>query len=300
MDVDTRLAATTAGIGGTIRRGITGLAVSSTLLLVAPPADSAGGGGMAPVGENKPVRLETIEGTTVKRVILTAKAAERLGIDTAKVDEQSIVRKQIVGGRVTLPVEYQPPPTLSSAGFSGFAQIGAVPQPQSTETSTKPRDADETWVLVTLSKGEWDRLNKDAPARVLPLATRDRLGTAVPARLSGMPPLEDLKRSMLKLYYILPGKDHGLSLYERVRVELPLSGSGESRKVIPYGAIYYDAEGTAWVYVNPARLVFERRRVDVERIVGDTAILADGPPVGTSVVNVGTALLYGAEVVFGK
>ena len=69
--------------------------------------------------------------------------------------------------------------------------------------------------------------------------------------------------------------------------------------MVPYGAVYYDAKGAPWVYVNTAPLTFERRRIGVERIEGDVAVLSEGPPVGTPVVTVGAALLYGAEV-FGK
>jgi hypothetical protein len=46
-------------------------------------------------------------------------------------------------------------------------------------------------------------------------------------------------------------------------------------------------------------LVFERRRIGVERIMGDLAVLSDGPSVGTEVVMVGAPLLYGTEI-FGK
>jgi hypothetical protein len=63
--------------------------------------------------------------------------------------------------------------------------------------------------------------------------------------------------------------------------------------------VYYDAKGDAWIYVNTKPLVFERRRVGVERVAGELAVLSDGPPVGTPVVTVGAALLYGAEI-FGK
>jgi hypothetical protein len=43
-------------------------------------------------------------------------------------------------------------------------------------------------------------------------------------------------------------------------------------------------------------LTFERQRIGVERVTGDLAVLSEGPPVGTSVVTVGAALLYGAEI----
>jgi hypothetical protein len=104
---------------------------------------------------------------------------------------------------------------------------------------------------------------------------------------------------MLTLYYVLPGRDHGLALNKRTRVELQLSGSDGKQKVVPYSAIYYDPRGDAWVYVNIQPLVFERRRVVVERIGGDLAALSNGPAVGSAVVTVGAALLYGAEI-FGR
>lgn len=283
--------------GGTFLGGFVALAAVVTFLLAPTAADSAGPG---PVGKSDAVKFEDMPGSTVKRVILTAKAAERLGIETGKVGEKPIILRQMVGGRVILPVENQPKPMVSNVGFGGFGQLAAPQAPQPVAESAKSPASGEAWVLVTLSPGEWDRLQKDKPARVLPLATRDGSGKEVLARPSGMPPVEDLKRSMLTLYYTVPGKNHGLTLYHRVRVELPLSGTDEKQRVVPYGAVYYDAQGTAWVYVNPKPLVFERRRIVVERVVGDLAVLSDGPSVGTRVVTVGAALLFGAEVVFGR
>jgi hypothetical protein len=154
-------------------------------------------------------------------------------------------------------------------------------------------------VLVTLSPGEWEKLAKDKPARILPLATHEKPDREVLALPSGIPPVEDAKRSMLTVYYSVREKDHGLALDKRVRVELQQSGSDEKRKVVPYGAVYYDATGVTWVYVNTEPLAFERRRVDVERVIREVAVLSDGPPVGTPVVVVGAPLLYGAEI-FGK
>ena len=141
---------------------------------------------------------------------------------------------------------------------------------------------------------------QDKTARVLPLATRYKMGKPALAQPSGIPPVVDTKRSMLALYYLVPGKNNGLELNQRVRVELLLAGSDEKRLVAPYKAVYYDGEGTAWVYVNPKPLVFERQRIVIERVVGELAVLTDGPPVGTKVVTVGAALLYGAEVIYKR
>jgi hypothetical protein len=68
---------------------------------------------------------------------------------------------------------------------------------------------------------------------------------------------------------------------------------------VPYSAVYYDAKGVPWVYVNSAPLVYQRERIAVRQVVGNQAILSEGPEVGTPVVTVGAALLYGSEV-FGK
>lgn len=350
-------------LGGFV--SLAGAAMLSSALAANP-------GGSGPVGKTPAATLQSIPGSTVKRVILTPKAAERLGIETGKVSEQAIVRKQMVGGLVIPPMEKTPeskpgsvfgdsgqatpvaeskpthsafggvarpatpPRPMASGGFGGFVRPATPPGPmasgafgnfaraahapepkpansgsggvervtatqnaQPTAARAPSPAADEAWVLVTLSQGEWDRLAKDKPARVLPLATRDKSVNEVLARPSGMQPQEDSKRSMLKLYYVVPGKDHGLALNKRMRVELQLAGSDETQKVVPYRAVYYDAKGAPWVYVNAQPLTFERQRITVDRVVGDVAVLSDGPPLGTPVVITGAALLYGAEI-FGK
>jgi len=74
--------------------------------------------------------------------------------------------------------------------------------------------------------------------------------------------------------------------------------NGRLRKVMPYGALLYDTEGGTWTYTNPESLVYVRHRVEVDYIEGDVAILSDGPPVGSAVVIVGAAELYGSELEF--
>jgi hypothetical protein len=248
--------------------------------------------------DGKPVKLEDIPGSPAKRITLTEKAAQRLGIKTAKVSEELIVRKQMVGGLVIAPSQIrQPEPQPADRGFGGFGRSvsSTALQPIAAAATSAP-PTKETWVLLALSHAEWERLAKDKPARLLPLATREPLGKEIVARPAGMAPIEDSKRSMLSLYYVVSGTDHGLEPNKRMRVELQLDGSDEKRKVVPYSAVYYDAKGAAWLYVNPEPLVFHRQRIGVERIAGDWAVLSDGPPVGTTVVTVGAPLLYGTEI----
>ncbi len=274
---------------GTFVGGFVALAAMAALLLATAAPAAAG-----------PVRFESIPGSTVKRVILTARAAERLGIETGEVSKQRIVRKKMFGGQVILP-QKMPAKREQARSVSGsFMRLVSQQAPQEAAAVPGSATAGKAWVRVVLSQGEWDRVAQDKPARILPLATRDKLASELLALPSGYPPREDARRSMLRLYYVVPGEDHGLVLNDRMRVELQLSGSNEKRKVMPYSALLYDGKGDTWAYINPKPLVFVRWSVEVERIVGDLVVLADGPPVGTRVVTVGVPLLYGAEVVYQR
>ena len=69
--------------------------------------------------------------------------------------------------------------------------------------------------------------------------------------------------------------------------------------VVPYAAILYDLEGNTWVYTNTQGLDFVRAAVKVDRIEGDAAFLAEGPPVGTKVATVGVSEFHGVEAGVG-
>jgi hypothetical protein len=290
---------------GTLIGRFVALAVLATLGLAPGLVHGADPKGSGPVGKSSAVTLESIPGSTAKRVTLTAKAAERLGIETGKVAYSSVTRKQMVGGMITPPATKPPEQTAGGGifgGAGGYARVQVAAAPPT--AAPAPPAARGAWVSVALSEAEWDRLAQNTSARILPLATPGNPGKALTAKPVGWPPLEDAKRSMLTLYYVVPGKDHGLELGQRVRVELQMTGGDGKRdqgwqKVVPYSAVYYDAKGDAWVYVNTKPLVFERQRISVERIVGDLAVVSKGPDVGTPIVTVGAPLLYGAEV-FGK
>lgn len=70
-----------------------------------------------------------------------------------------------------------------------------------------------------------------------------------------------------------------------------------STKQIPYSAIIYGLHGESWVYVLVKPLTFMRMKVTIDHIIGDTAILSEGPPPNTQIVSVGASELYGAEYI---
>ncbi len=80
-----------------------------------------------------------------------------------------------------------------------------------------------------------------------------------------------------------------------VREEQVVGIDGGMRKIVPYSALIYDPNGKTWVYISPEPRKFVRHPVDVERIVGDDAVLFAGPDKDTAVATVGAAELYGAE-----
>ena len=82
--------------------------------------------------------------------------------------------------------------------------------------------------------------------------------------------------------------------------EVARFGGDTNRRVVDHSAVVYDPKGDVGVYTNPSPLVFVRQPIKVDYIEGDVAVLADGPPVGTAVVTVGTAQLLGMEFGVGK
>ena len=68
---------------------------------------------------------------------------------------------------------------------------------------------------------------------------------------------------------------------------------------VPYSALMYDVEGGTWVYTVTEPLSFERAPVKVVTIDGDEVLLSKGPNIGTEVVTVGAAELFGEELDVG-
>jgi hypothetical protein len=78
-------------------------------------------------------------------------------------------------------------------------------------------------------------------------------------------------------------------------VRLARAASASGQIVVPYAAVIYDAHGDTWVYTNPQPLVYVRHRIEIDHIEGDRAVLKAGPAVGTAIVTLGTAELFGTE-----
>jgi cobalt-zinc-cadmium efflux system membrane fusion protein len=149
--------------------------------------------------------------------------------------------------------------------------------------------ADALEVRVPVASTDLARLDPAAPA----LVEASREGPFYPAAPALAPLTSDVVTGTVDRYFALASAP-ALVLGQRVVVRLPLRGA-ERARAVPAGAIVYDAHGGAWVYVAESETAFRRTRVDPLRIERDRALLAAGPSVGTRVVSVGAAELFGAE-----
>jgi hypothetical protein len=215
--------------------------------------------------KSEPARLESIDGSALKRVVLTEEAAERLGIRTTPVREQQAVRSRTVGGEVI--------------------------------------SLDPVVLRVRATPSDLERVDRRQPARIRALLPRDSPSQSPTSVLTGRatdPPEGAPALSVPALYYAVEGAAPGLAIGQRMLLELPLTGGDLLRKVVPYSAVIYDLSGATWTYTRPVALTFVRYRISVDYIEGNVAILSDGPTAGTEVVSVGATELFGAESKVGK
>lgn len=77
--------------------------------------------------------------------------------------------------------------------------------------------------------------------------------------------------------------------------EVPAANGLPAARAIPLAAVIYDTKGDAWAYAVKQPLTYVRKTVKVARVQSDLAIFQSGPEVGTEVVIVGVAELWGVE-----
>jgi cobalt-zinc-cadmium efflux system membrane fusion protein len=154
-------------------------------------------------------------------------------------------------------------------------------------------ELDPIWVKVPVYVGDLERLAADKPAGVGSLAASPGVNVRL-ARPVTAPPAGDPLAATVFLFYEVENHDRALRPGQRVGVTLPLSGDEDSLAV-PRSALIRDALGGTWVYENIAPHAYSRRRVFVDRVVGDLAALSGGLKPGAKVVSQAAAELYGAE-----
>jgi hypothetical protein len=82
----------------------------------------------------------------------------------------------------------------------------------------------------------------------------------------------------------------------RIGLETSAISEADGRLVVDHAALIYDSSGRSWVYAVSEPLTYLRAAVKITETDQGRVFLAEGPVVGTAVVTVGAAQLYGEEL----
>ena len=253
------------------------------------------------VVKNPPAKMEHVEGSDLPRVVLTEKATKRLDIQTAPVGEEKVRRWLIVNGEVevtqtqpkaqdgyavAVTASEQPDPVQISVPMVAGWMAGShsvrvlysddVDDTDDDQGQKDDEDDNDMYVIFVLP----------GSSAVVDNSIRIRQSETTAAANAG---------EAINISYQVDGNLNGLKAGDRVPVKFSRPKSGGLQKVVPYSAVIYGAHGDTWLYVNPEPLVFVRHAIIVDYIDDEQAVLKEGPAVGTLVVTVGAAELFGFE-----
>jgi RND family efflux transporter MFP subunit len=159
-------------------------------------------------------------------------------------------------------------------------------------------DVSRFWVRVPVYVGDLPEVDLAAEALVGNLTAGPGEATQKASRATA-PPSANPAAGTVDLFYDLDNRTPRYSPNQRVGVTLLLKTEPDSL-VVPWAAVIHDVHGGTWVYEHTAERTFTRRRIVVQYVLADAAVLAAGPAPGTPVVTAGAAELFGTETGFTK
>lgn len=201
------------------------------------------------------------------------------------------VNAQLSGGDAGAAVVRAPLAGVISDYAAGLGQLISAGATLFTVTNL-----DAALVRVPVYPGDADAVPADAPAQVRSLNADADAPAIDGVRIAGSP---TATAGAIDLYFAIDNSATKFRPGERVEVSLPVGGAAE-RLVVPHAAIFTDIHGGSWVYEKAGEGVYARRRVVIDHLAGDLAVLAAGPPKGTLVATAGVAELAGSEFGVGK
>ena len=208
--------------------------------------------------------------------------------------------KLLQSGRLDLPVD-ELPSLLIKSPIEGIMQKVYTSVGQTVTNSAalvEITNFDPIWIRVPVYVGNLEDIDIEKPAQVHSLS--DSAGIETLSAISVEAPLSaNSQASTVDLFYELTNAEAAYRPGQKVGVRLALKDLTNSL-VVPYASILYDMYGSAWVYENTATQVYVRRRVKVDHVLGEFAVLTRGPEVGAQVVTAGAAELFGTEFEVGK
>lgn len=256
--------------------------------------------GVSPAEEIR-VRMVELDNAKARRhrtsELVAAKGASEEELEAANADvvraeaAYNSVKAQLSGGDAGAAVVRAPLAGVLSDYAVGLGQLVAAGSTLFTVTNL-----DAALVRVAVFPSDAISVPTDATARVRSLNGAAGAPAVDGVRIAGSP---TATASAIDLYFAIDNSATKFRPGERVEVSLPMGGAAESL-VVPHAAIFTDIHGGAWVYEETGEGVYVRRRVIIDYLAGDLAVLAAGPPKGTIVATAGVAELAGSEFGVGK
>ncbi len=165
-------------------------------------------------------------------------------------------------------------------------------------------DTSTMWIRVPVYVEMLNDIDTEQFAEVVALGGKDHSDVSGPsisiqAKPVAAPPSADALSSSVDLYFECDNQNESFRPGQRLGVQLALRGETEGLTA-PKKSIIYDIYGGTWVYVQTSPHVFERQRVLIRYMLGNRAVLAEGPAADTQVVTDGAAELFGTEFGAGK
>lgn len=240
-------------------------------------------------------------GSVGERVLEDARA--RRGTAQAALLAAKIRRNGLTGTGATRP-DAAVAPLVIAAPFGGaLREVRAAPGQQVPQGAVlfDLVDDDPIWIRVPVSAVEVEEIDAGKEAQVSGLRAAEGAMRAAARPVRPAPPAANSLALTVDLFYQADNPKATLRPGQRVAVALPLRGEEEAL-TLPAAAILHDIHGGTWVYERTAPQVYVRRRVRVEDIRGDLALLeaSSAPATGARIVTAGAIELFAVELGVGK
>lgn len=153
------------------------------------------------------------------------------------------------------------------------------------------------WVRVPVPAGDLDSIDQKADAKIQPLSATSETAGLI-AKPIDAPPTADPLTSSTHLYYTIQSDQSALRPMQRVSVTLNTQSKSIKALMIPWSAVVFDINGGSWVYTQQSKNLYARKRVFLDHVSGNQAIISEGPDEGSEVVVNGALELFGVETGF--
>lgn len=155
---------------------------------------------------------------------------------------------------------------------------------------------DSMWIRVPIADSEFQVL---ASARAVGLEMLNGHGIeGIVLASVAAPPRAHASNATIDR--IFAAEDDKGTLVPGQRLAVRLALASQEALTIPRAAIVYDIHGGAWAYEAVASQQFARRRIEIQAIAGERAVIGRGLKDGARIVIAGAAELFGTEFGAGK